>query len=236
MSETRGTRLALGLMLVGTCLGSALRGPAQESVTEGSPTAAALFPRVNVRVYNYDRVNRRLLDRAEQETNGVFRQAGIGVGWTECPRTEAEIALYPDCQGPPASADFVLNLLPESMARHARLQDSAFGFAVSQSASVFCERIDHAAQAGGLSAYQLLGHAVAHEIGHLLLGPGSHTEAGLMDAAWGPEDLVTMGKVEMFFTPQQSERMRAEARLRIEKERLGARTVELAQRVALLRH
>ena len=35
----------------------------------------------------------------------------------------------------------------------------------------------------------ILGHAAAHEIGHLLLGSNSHSPFGLMRARWSGQDL-----------------------------------------------
>ena len=36
----------------------------------------------------------------------------------------------------------------------------------------------------------ILGHAMAHELGHLLLGMNSHSPTGLMRAHWTSEDLA----------------------------------------------
>ncbi len=39
----------------------------------------------------------------------------------------------------------------------------------------------------------ILGHAAAHEIGHLLLGSNSHSPQGLMRARWSRQDLQNAG-------------------------------------------
>src|ERR1700682_765215 len=38
----------------------------------------------------------------------------------------------------------------------------------------------------------LLGHAMAHELGHLLLGSNSHSVRGIMCAEWRTADLIRM--------------------------------------------
>lgn len=53
----------------------------------------------------------------------------------------------------------------------------------------------------------LLGYVIAHELGHLLLGPG-HTPEGVMHAAWGRRDLEAIRQGRMRFTPAEGARMR----------------------------
>ena len=52
---------------------------------------------------------------------------------------------------------------------------------------------------------QVLGHAIAHEIGHILLGSNSHGPRGLMKAKWGSEDIKRAGKGDLLFTPEQAQ-------------------------------
>lgn len=52
---------------------------------------------------------------------------------------------------------------------------------------------------------QVLGHAIAHEIGHILLGSNSHGSRGLMKAKWGQEDIKRAGKGDLLFTPEQAQ-------------------------------
>jgi hypothetical protein len=61
----------------------------------------------------------------------------------------------------------------------------------------------------------MLGCAIAHEVGHLLLGPSSHSAGGIMRGEWGPKELqlALMGK--LLFASQQSKLIRAEARRRM---------------------
>ena len=35
----------------------------------------------------------------------------------------------------------------------------------------------------------MLGCAIAHEVGHLLLGPSSHSAGGIMHGEWGSKEL-----------------------------------------------
>jgi hypothetical protein len=55
----------------------------------------------------------------------------------------------------------------------------------------------------------LLGHLMAHETGHLLLGPNSHSPKGIMCAVWRPEELRNAAQGVLLFTPEQSKLLRA---------------------------
>lgn len=56
----------------------------------------------------------------------------------------------------------------------------------------------------------ILGHAIAHEIGHVLLHSGRHSESGLMKAEWQPEDVAAMPGDRLTFDGEQIAAIRAE--------------------------
>jgi hypothetical protein len=53
------------------------------------------------------------------------------------------------------------------------------------------------------------GYAVAHEIGHLLLGSHSHSLVGIMRARWGRKELARAER-ELLFLREQAELIRTE--------------------------
>ena len=53
----------------------------------------------------------------------------------------------------------------------------------------------------------ILGHAITHELGHLLLGVGSHSAAGVMHGPWHR-------KGQCFFTRWEGDRIRREVSAR----------------------
>ena len=233
----RRVRLAVILLSVASffALGQSVAG---KELSDGdSQVRAESTVRITVRLYNYARVPRQMLDRAEKEASTIFVNAGIQVEWVDCPLTEAQNSLYPTCRRDLGAADFVLRLLPESMIQRFELRDTTFGFALSSSdgegpyfAHVLWDRIADTAQGGDLSAYKLLGHVAAHEIGHLLLGSIGHARTGLMSASWGPSELKVMARTYLLFTARQRRRMRAEALARMSRQELGARPIKLAGR------
>jgi len=50
----------------------------------------------------------------------------------------------------------------------------------------------------------LLGRAIAHEIGHLLLRSNAHTESGLMREVWTAEQVVRNRREDWTFSPDQN--------------------------------
>jgi hypothetical protein len=59
----------------------------------------------------------------------------------------------------------------------------------------------------GLEA-SLLGHTLAHEIGHILQGTDAHTPTGIMKARWTMDDFAAMVANALTFMPLDAERMR----------------------------
>jgi hypothetical protein len=51
-------------------------------------------------------------------------------------------------------------------------------------ATMFVDRVEWLASQAGADAATVLGFAIAHEIGHLLLGTNAHAASGLMRAVW----------------------------------------------------
>jgi hypothetical protein len=54
----------------------------------------------------------------------------------------------------------------------------------------------------------LLGHAIAHELGHLFLGTNSHSPTGLMRARWQSDDLANASRGALNFSSVESQQMR----------------------------
>jgi hypothetical protein len=56
-------------------------------------------------------------------------------------------------------------------------------------ATVYADRVTKLAELSGADPGQLLGRAIAHEIGHLLLGTTRHADRGLMRGVWTSVEL-----------------------------------------------
>lgn len=63
----------------------------------------------------------------------------------------------------------------------------------------------------------ILGSVMVHEIGHLLLGPNSHSDFGTMQGLWGRKQIRLIMWGKLGFTAQQSKLLsEGQARLMLE--------------------
>jgi hypothetical protein len=151
--------------------------------------------RLNVRVFNYAQVSPETWILAQEVATGILHRTGIETHWLKCSLSSEGRLTPADCDQPIAPSNLVLRLVPVSAATRAQFGDRTLGIAVQPekgtpgSASVFYGRVEQLARGGTASVPVILGHAVAHEIGHLLLGSNSHSPLGLMRARWSRLDL-----------------------------------------------
>ena len=169
---------------------------------------------ITLRVYDYVRVDRSGLLAAEGEAAAILAQAGVEARWVDCPTSEAALDNYPDCPSAWQASDFVLRVLPKAMESRAKWQEAlgstpecgAVGLCTS---SIFFDRVSGLAEGVNATLPVLLGRAMAHEIGHLLLGAHSHSSTGIMRAFWSGEELSLAARAYLLFTPEQSRQMKA---------------------------
>jgi hypothetical protein len=74
---------------------------------------------------------------------------------------------------------------------------------------VFYTHIQYVAEQHGLQPEVLFGYVLAHEIGHLLLGPHAHSAAGLMRAYWDRHDIAHgVAQGTFTFSADEADRIR----------------------------
>ena len=56
-------------------------------------------------------------------------------------------------------------------------------------ATVYVDRVESVARGAGIDTRRVLGLAIAHEIGHVLLNSNTHAANGLMRADWSRKEL-----------------------------------------------
>lgn len=170
-------------------------------------------PILVVHINNYAKVVPSTLAAAETRAARLFHNAGVEVAWLHCPITTADARRVPACQ----TSD-VMNVMVRIIA-HAEtsptLGEHMLGFAVPAPGggiytAVVYDRVRRMARARLASEAEILGCAIAHEVGHLLLGSEPHAAAGLMRAEWNPAELKLASVEQLRFTPRQAALMSAE--------------------------
>jgi hypothetical protein len=96
------------------------------------------------------------------------------------------------------------------------------GFALGNLASVSVRRVSEEAAEFGIQPYEVLGPAIAHELGHILLGQKGHSPTGIMRARWRREDYERAPRGAFNFTAEQAKQIRAEVSTRNRRQQADA--------------
>jgi hypothetical protein len=213
--------LTLGLALIGKFAGSGWC--AQASLSETNQA-------ITIGIDDYANVGRATLMEAKTTAARIFRKAGVESRWTESGPAISRTTGNSVDPGIFILSDIQLRILPGSMAERLGLPDGVLGVAPGAEAGrrlayVFYNRVASLAQelmwkrvrgdvCESASTTQILGHAMAHEIGHLLLNLETHSDTGIMRANWDVRMLHDACYGYLLFTRQQAESMRAEVERR----------------------
>ena len=188
--------------------------------------------RFTVLVYNYAAVSPDVLAQTEAEVARVYGHGVIEIVWLDCPLSSGQSGAFPACQPSAGPTWLVLRILPERMAERLSRTTDSLGFALfpddgsfGRFATAFAHDADQLARRRKIGREIILGEVVAHELGHLLLGPGSHSNSGIMNASWHAKELQIIADKKMLFTPQEVEKMRANLRFRISAEAVAKQTL-----------
>ena len=172
----------------------------------GSSSAHAWSnPMFTVNVYNDARVSPALLQHSESIAGKIFQQAGFAILWKDC--SQAHVERQKMCLGTPDEIAFAVRIVPHSLS----LSGEAFGVAFVGSdgqgtqADVFYSGIEQLTNDSSANPADIMGHVMAHELGHLLLGLNSHSSLGIMQAHWTDRQLRQMSMGFLKFDKRQSE-------------------------------
>ncbi len=198
------------------------------SLLLGAPRSSQAAPQesakasteINVRIYNYAAVPEQRMARTQRHAAMVFTKVGLDPIWLDCRLSSAEPIKDAACEEPLRPTDIVLRILPRKMAARLGVKHAICGFALPAkklgfgTATIFHQRVDELVSQGSFSVDRnsaqalVLGHIIAHEIGHLLLGKGSHASRGLMSFPWNKKELKEAAWGGLAFTRGQTRRVR----------------------------
>jgi hypothetical protein len=185
-------------------------------------TLAGTNLKLTVLVYNYAAIPGGTLVSTKREAARIYKRIGIETEWVDCPLTAREWARFPDCPVRPRPTDVIVRIVSQTMAERLPHDDNSLGFAqlpedgrVGIFANVFPSAAEQIAKPNGIRPSAVLASVIAHEIGHLLLGAGSHSLNGIMSAHWRPDELHAIGRGNLVFAPGESDRIRSAVRARL---------------------
>ncbi len=194
-------------LLLGWMLGCALMTRAEDPAPSRRPIAIV--------VSNHSDASRQLILEAENAAAEVFDRAGLVVDWINCGR-ELDLSSKSRCSRQVGPHDLVVRIVP----RAGTLPRWVFGASfvsegVGAYADVFLDHVRRIQEEHRqTSRARVVGHVVAHEVGHLLLGTTAHSRAGIMQANWETEQLQAISMGRLLFSPEQGRQMRAKVEAR----------------------
>jgi len=172
-------------------------------VAQAAPAAQGEPLTIVVHVDDYAAVPTKMLLRAESRANTVYTLAGVVTLWVNRAMPRELHSEGSALAGPVREHAVHLRviILSDVMTRR-KLRDSRHGsdvIGLAQAAPelsntvafVFFARLERAADQHVESTSDVLAHVIAHEVGHLILQAGSHSDAGIMRDTWEPNAMRT---------------------------------------------
>jgi len=181
-----------------------------------SATAAAAErpnqPPVGIRVYDYASVPVNVFHGAQHEVRHLYAEIGVDTTWVEMRRRShrAQDASLKNVH----STDVIVIILNESMTTRMAPPAEVVGMATTSPtvhghiAYVFYDRLQSDPLQSDASKVAALAFVMAHEIGHLLLPYGSHSDAGIMRGRWNRNAFSHLDVPRLQFTPLQGRQIR----------------------------
>jgi hypothetical protein len=183
-------------------------------------------PQITVYIYNWAQIEPKTLREAKEVVNRILRQAGVEATLLDAPPPSQE------GQGKTplrlGQSNFFVQILNLPMAERFGLPTQVLGVAPGDPQELDRDQVYVLDPVAARMAQEqvkaresrtvflnadkghILGHGIAHEIGHVLLQQAAHSPAGLMRARWTRTDFENMIGGNLVFTAAEAERIRAE--------------------------
>ena len=178
--------------------------------------AVGLAATIFIRSYNNFGVPADDLAAARQEAQAVLQQAGVNIVWAECWVGDRQPESASGRCEEPVGGDIVLRLQKTGEADRSKFVSMGFSLVRTAGtapflATVYVDRVDSVARGAGIDARRVLGLAIAHEIGHVLLNSNTHAPSGLMRANWSRNDLRRKDDAAWHFLETEAAHVRSAA-------------------------
>lgn len=170
-------------------------------------------PRLMIRIYNGEAAVAADVRAARAAADKILEAAGVLATWRECRKAADSSAGPIDACGEPLTArEVVVRLVsaPDAPRRETTVFGDSLVDAQTRTgtlATVYADRVARAAARLRIDPGTLLGRAIAHEIGHLLLGTNEHSDDGLMRAYWPDRRLLAGGTRPWRFSRREASQL-----------------------------
>ncbi len=158
---------------------------------------------LDVTIIDYAGVPPKVMAVASEVILDIYRKAGSRVELTV---QTAEWRPNESIKLSDVPGDIVLRICSREMGQRLTRKSSVLGYVqptgegeLARVASVFYGRVEQLQEATGDLTSLVLGAALAHELGHLLLGKGQHSPMGIMRCPWDSDDLRALKRGQLVF-------------------------------------
>jgi hypothetical protein len=144
-----------------------------------------------------------VLERAHATVDQTMKAVGIQPVWRPC-----RVGL---CVDSPKRDEIIIRIVKATERSPRDLLGSSMVDLEGQAgtlATIYEDRVELLAAEAGVDSGRLLGRAIAHEVGHLLLGTADHAPAGLMRACWLSRELQRDWPPDWMLSGPEGSRMR----------------------------
>lgn len=149
---------------------------------------------VRLQLRNEAKVPEDVLEGAQREVARIFAHAGFEVMWADGV-PQCTVKIVADVLGYDRATSHVMGaVLPTKS---------------SAIAQVFFRQVGLFARTYHIDPGTVLGHVIAHEVGHLLLATHLHSSTGLMRGAWDDAHMRDLARGGLTFTNGQARKIRA---------------------------
>lgn len=171
-----------------------------------SPASAQTYAgHLAVRLYDFSALDKSVRSAALEEARAIVADAGVTADWHDCYRTEG-------CT--PEAGELVVRVIRET-GEHGFEWQRALGVSVIDPAAgsgtlatIFINRVEDSARHAGADLALLVGRAIAHEVGHLILRTNAHAGEGLMRAIWTEQELARNAPKDWVFASSDRRQIR----------------------------
>jgi hypothetical protein len=185
------------------------------SLSAKAPAEIAPAQTLTIRLYDQAQVPNTVLRLATAEADRLFRAARLRIAWDQPSAESAEDRgadmTSPAFRQPDGRSYLVVRLMRRTPAT---MVPDALGYALPFGRTgahvlIFYDRVEALTQRVNTAAYIILGHALTHEIAHVLLGSSQHAIGGLMQARWTPASWRLASAGLLAFRREEVEGIRA---------------------------
>jgi hypothetical protein len=157
---------------------------------------------VDVYLENVGEVPFDILNRAEETTAEIFDEIGISMHWPKQPYKPVKEG----CKvvGVQFDRSFALGSRPDTMGYALPYSNSRSQVHIMIDRVLRCRAVCTDPRTR-LQEAALLGHIIAHEIGHVLQGVVRHSEDGLMKESWTSQETLNMHTRRLSFTKSDAD-------------------------------